>query len=65
MTSTHATAIKPPKQRAAWHAVERYCPKCQEYWPADQEFFHPRPDGRLDAQCRACSNEYRRQRRLQ
>lgn len=62
MTPTHATMTKPPKQRTSWYAVERYCPNCQEYWPADTEFFHPRPNGNLDSWCRACSNEHKRQR---
>lgn len=53
----------PPKHRDAGYALERHCPRCDDYWPADAEFFHPRPNGRLDSWCRACSNESRNQKR--
>lgn len=60
MTPTHATMTKPPKQRATWYAVERYCPRCQEYWPADAEFFYTTgSQGRLHSWCKACTNDRR------
>ena len=40
---------------------EKYCPKCQDWWPADTEFFHRNPstgDG-LAYYCKACQNEAR------
>lgn len=60
-----AVTPRPSKQRNVWYGVERYCPRCDEYWPADTEFFHSRPGGLLDAWCRACSNEYRQRRKVQ
>lgn len=36
--------------------LEILCARCQEYWPADLEFFHKKGDG-LHSYCRACVNE--------
>ena len=41
----------------------RYCPDCQEYWPADTAFFHLTggPKGsRLHSYCKACYEARRR-----
>lgn len=38
--------------------LERYCPHCQEWWPATLEFYHARGKGRgLSSWCRACRLE--------
>ncbi len=42
---------------------EKHCPKCNDWWPGDSEFFHrnpTNPDG-LDTYCRACRLEVRAQ----
>lgn len=45
--------------------MERYCPDCDEWWPATREFFYPtgkKGSGRLHSYCKACY-EVRRNRR--
>lgn len=39
------------------------CPRCQEWWPADDEFFYrtkATPSG-LQSWCKACWHEWRRE----
>jgi len=44
--------------------MERYCPKCQEWWPADREFFYTTGSkGELHSWCKACYGEWRNARR--
>ena len=41
--------------------TEKLCPKCNEYWPADKEFFYSSKttkDG-LFSWCKACHTEWR------
>ena len=42
--------------------LEKYCKRCNEYWPADSEFFYTAPSKRdgLNDWCKACYNENRR-----
>ncbi len=42
--------------------LERQCAKCEEWWPADPEFFHrnPRHPRGLHIYCKACMSEARR-----
>jgi hypothetical protein len=51
---------------------ERFCAKCQEWWPADREFFYtsrnkkwPWQNGKpkLHSWCKACYTEWRNARR--
>lgn len=37
--------------------IEKFCTSCQNWWPADREFFHRQPSGHLGlrSQCRACA----------
>ena len=51
-----------PKQRCSWYAVERHCPRCNEYWPADAEFFYT-SKGRLRSWCKACVSDDRNAKR--
>ena len=59
---------KHPKRRIAMRVltelgVEKRCPKCGEFWPADREFFGVRGGARgnqLRPWCRACESEYKR-----
>jgi RNase P subunit RPR2 len=38
---------------------EKYCPSCDEWWPADKEFFFSGGHGDLMARCKACYLERR------
>ena len=44
---------------------EKLCTRCDEWWPADAEFFRPRSTGsrRLLCWCRACEAEQKREAR--
>jgi len=42
--------------------VERHCPKCDEWWPADREFFYGSKE-KLHYWCKACYLTWRRERR--
>lgn len=46
---------------------EKYCAKCDEWWPADLEFFYsdPRGGGGLFSCCKACYHEHHRPNRAQ
>lgn len=50
-------------RRIEWYGPEKRCPKCNEWWPEDAEFFYPRSATRFDSWCRACINERRQQAR--
>jgi RNase P subunit RPR2 len=39
--------------------LEKYCSGCQEWWPADTEFFYSAGDGKLGNICKACYLEKR------
>lgn len=44
--------------------LERYCPRCDEWWPADREFFYTTgSDEELHSWCKACYQERRNARR--
>jgi hypothetical protein len=42
--------------------LEKRCGRCQEWWPADLEFFYPKKDGPagLHSLCKACYGEPRK-----
>ena len=40
-------------------ALEQQCSRCQEWWPADLEFFYSAGHGKLMAMCKACYLENR------
>lgn len=44
--------------------LERFCPKCEDWWPADREFFYTTgSEGKLHSWCKACYEDDRRPRR--
>lgn len=43
------------------HIPERYCRKCDEWWPEDEEFFYHDKEGRFGTPCRACIQEQKQQ----
>ena len=45
--------------RQVTEGTEKYCPKCDEWWPADTEFFFSHPSGvaGLFYCCKACYRE--------
>ena len=48
-----------PTLRETDHGPEKYCGQCDEWWPADREFFNAAADGvgRLHYCCRACRKD--------
>lgn len=54
-----ATQIKPPKYIYTELGKEKYCLKCEEYFPATKEFFFGvRKDSvQLESCCKACYME--------
>ncbi len=42
--------------------LERYCPRCDEWWPADKEFFYS-SGPRLNSYCKVCYQQWRISRR--
>ena len=44
---------------------EKYCPRCQDWWPADKEFFYTsgKMSRQLHSWCKACYQEWRKVRR--
>ncbi len=46
---------------------EKRCAKCNEYWPADTQFYHSKPSGKdgLQDWCKACYGTWDRERREQ
>jgi len=51
--------IKENKHKITEIGVEKICNRCNEWWPADDEFFH-QGDSRdgLASWCKACISEY-------
>lgn len=47
--------------------LEKWCPGCEQWWPADAEFFHTHPEGHcgLRSSCKACALVEQRVRRGQ
>lgn len=47
--------------RLADLGLEKRCSRCQEYWPADTEFWFSEPQsaGGLSSWCKACFREWR------
>lgn len=45
-----------PRVRETTEGLEKYCPKCSDWWPADLEFFFAEPKGVLGLFycCKAC-----------
>lgn len=56
LTETHAPHAR---LREAVEGPEKFCPKCNEWWPADREFFFGDPGGvaGLFYCCKACYRE--------
>ena len=48
--------------RDAMYGPEKLCTRCDEWWPADTEFFYPQADaaGGLFYWCKACYAEWKR-----
>lgn len=40
---------------------EKLCCACDEYWPANEEFFYKRGDVGLHSYCKACYQERRKE----
>lgn len=40
---------------------ERYCNKCEEWWPEDETFFYRKTNGSFGTPCRACVQEQKQQ----
>ena|GEM_PF-1851786 len=57
----HKTALAATKLRVVEGQQEKFCPRCNEWWPADAEFFNA--DAKRVAGlfycCRACSKDLR------
>jgi hypothetical protein len=53
---------RPNYRRAEYGGVEKLCPKCGEWWPADAEFFYQN-HGRLHSWCKACMEAWKRDRK--
>lgn len=52
----------PDRSRDTDEGTERYCSRCNDWWPEDIEFFQ-RKRGGWHCWCRACFNEARAERR--
>jgi len=54
-----------PKLRMTEYGPEKLCTRCNEWWPADEEFFAPdaQGSGQLFHYCRACRVEWQRSQR--
>lgn len=50
------------RRRETVEGPERYCSRCNDWWPEDREFFI-RKKGGWRCWCRACFNEARAERR--
>ncbi|MCR6477556.1 hypothetical protein VG_p32 [Variovorax phage VarioGold] len=61
-----ASPVTHPRLRETVDGVEKLCTKCDEWWPADREFFFGDPEGvhRLFYCCKACYREQLNPRRL-
>ena len=55
-----------PKLRMTEYGQEKLCTRCNEWWPADEEFFAPNAQGsgQLFHYCRACQVEWQRGQRV-
>lgn len=62
-----ATHVPHDRLREAAEGLEKFCAKCEEWWPADREFFFGDPEGvaRLFYCCKACYREHLDPRRLE
>ncbi|WP_281687593.1 hypothetical protein [Pseudomonas citronellolis] len=49
--------IDKPRFQTTVDGLEQLCSKCDEYWPADTDFFFKAPNGKLQAYCKACYYE--------
>lgn len=50
-----AVGIRKGTFRIAEGELEKHCPQCGEWWPADTEFFFPlRQGAELHSSCKAC-----------
>lgn len=57
-----ARKLRHGKARFVDESREAHCARCDEFHPADTEFFNSRPKrtGGLDYWCRACREEHRK-----
>lgn len=51
-----ASAVPAARLRETIDGPEKYCPRCDEWWPADKEFFWE-TKGKLFYCCKACYHE--------
>ncbi len=49
------------RRETDYGCTERYCRKCNEWWPEDEEFFYRTTDGRFGTPCRACIQEQKQE----
>jgi len=51
-----------PKLRTTAEGHEKFCVRCNDWWPADLEFFYSDPSaaGGLFSCCKACYSDYTR-----
>lgn len=56
--------LKPKRMIITELGVEKLCSKCNEYWPADNEFFYRGSDRfKLHGWCKACVDDETHRRR--
>lgn len=58
-----AITVRPRFQASEYGCTEKLCTRCDDYWPADSEFYYSTSDGRLNSWCKACVNERRYEKR--
>lgn len=61
--ATLIAGLKSGRYRIEKQTLEKRCKCCQDYWPADGEFFYSapdRPDGLYEV-CKACYSERQRE----
>lgn len=63
MKSEEELLKQPNYRRTDYGVMEKLCPKCHEWWPADREFFYKEGNG-LTSWCKACISEWKRDRKL-
>lgn len=49
------------RRETDYGCIERYCRKCDEWWPEDEEFFYRDTAGKFGTPCRACIQEQKQQ----